>query len=133
LKRKDKPKKSLQLLILTKTPTEALSGWLIRVLLWEVGPAIPMGALIGYIAGRFLVWAEAKHSIEKPSFLAYTLAISLFVLGFVKLLGSDRILAVFVAGIAFDMVVGGSDRAEEENVQEAIGHFLPFIFLYYWV
>ena len=76
-----------------------------------------MGALIGYIAGRLLVWAEAKQSIEKQSFLAYTLAISLFVLGFVKLLGSDGILAVFVAGIAFDMVVGGSDRAEEENFQ----------------
>jgi len=89
-----------------------------------------MGALIGYIAGRLLVWAEAKQSIEKQSFLAYTLAISLFVLGFVKLLGSDGILAVFVAGIAFDMVVGGSVSAEEENVQEAVDRFFTiYIFV----
>jgi NhaP-type Na+/H+ or K+/H+ antiporter len=120
----------LPILILTKTPTEALSEWLIRVLLWEVGGAILMGALIGYIAGRLLVWAEAKQSIEKQSFLAYTLAISLFVLGFVKLLGSNGILAVFVAGIAFDMVVGGRDRAEEENVQEAVDRFFTlYIFV----
>ena len=58
----------LPILILTKTPTEALSEWLIPVLLWEVGAAILMGALIGYIADRLLVWAEAKQSIEKPSF-----------------------------------------------------------------
>ena len=89
-----------------------------------------MGALIGYIAGRLLVWAEAKQSIEKQSFLAYTLAISLFVLGFVKLLGSDGILAAFVAGIAFDMVVGGSVSAEEENVQEAVDRFFTiYIFV----
>jgi NhaP-type Na+/H+ or K+/H+ antiporter len=89
-----------------------------------------MGALIGYIAGRLLVWAEAKQSIEKQSFLAYTLAISLFVQGFVKLLGSDGILAVFVAGIAFDMVVGGSVSAEEENVQEAVDRFFTiYIFV----
>jgi NhaP-type Na+/H+ or K+/H+ antiporter len=85
---------------------------------------------MGYIAGRLLVWAEAKQSIEKQSFLAYTLAISLFFLGFVKLVGSDRILAVFVAGIAFDLVVGGSDRAEEENVQEAVDRFFTiYIFV----
>ena len=95
-----------------------------------MGAAILRGALIGYIAGRLLVWAEAKQSIEKQSFLAYTLAISLFVLGFVKLLGSDGILAVFVAGIAFDMVVGGSDSAEEENVQEVVDRFFTiYIFV----
>jgi len=67
-----------------------------------------------------LLWAEAKQTIEKQSFLAYTVALSLTVLGGVKLLGSDGILAVFAAGTVFSMVVGGSERAEEEGVQEAV-------------
>lgn len=67
-----------------------------------------LGAIIGYVAGRLLLWAEAKQTIEKQSFLAYTVALSLAVLGGVKLLGSDGILAVFAAGTVFSMVVGGS-------------------------
>ncbi len=37
-------------------------------------------------------WAEAKETIERTSFIAYTLALSLAVLGGVKLIGTDRIL-----------------------------------------
>ncbi len=120
----------LPILILTKPPGEAVVHWLTKTLLWEVGAAIVMGALIGYAAGRFLLWAEARKNIDKPSFLAYTVALSLAVLGFVKLLGSDDILAVFVAGIAFDMVVGGRERAEEENIQEVVDRFFTlYIFV----
>jgi NhaP-type Na+/H+ or K+/H+ antiporter len=36
-----------------------------------------LGAIIGYGAGRLLLWAEAKQTIEKQSFLAYTVALSL--------------------------------------------------------
>jgi hypothetical protein len=42
--------------------------------------------------------------------LAYTLALSL------AALGSDGILAVFVAGLAFEVAVSETDRAEEEWV-----------------
>ncbi|MEA5602340.1 cation:proton antiporter [Nostoc sp. UHCC 0252] len=120
----------LPILILTKPPQEALLHWLTKTLLWEVGAAVVMGALIGYLAGRLLQWAETKQTLEKESFLAYTVALSLAVLGLVKLLGSDGILAVFAAGITFDMVVGGRDRAEEENVQEAVDRFFTlYIFV----
>jgi NhaP-type Na+/H+ or K+/H+ antiporter len=99
--------------------------------LWEVGIATLFGTLLGYEAGRLLVWAEAKRTIEKTSFLAYTVALSLLVLGAAELIQTDSILAVFVAGVAFDMVVGGRERAEEEGVQEAVNQFftLPFFTL----
>ncbi|WP_414565319.1 MULTISPECIES: cation:proton antiporter [unclassified Anabaena] len=120
----------LPILILTKPPQEALLHWLTQTLLWEVGAAAVMGALIGYLAGWLLGWAETKQTLEKQSFLAYTVALSLAVLGLVKLVGSDGILAVFAAGITFDMVVGGRDRAEEENVQEAVDRFFTlYIFV----
>jgi len=45
------------------------------------------------------------------------------VLGAAKLIGTDGILAVFVAGLIFSEVVGGKEKAEEENVQEAINRF----------
>ncbi|MFE1745340.1 cation:proton antiporter [Coleofasciculus sp. H7-2] len=120
----------LPILILTKPPGEAVFHWLTKTLLWEVAAAVPIGATIGYAAGRLLLWAEANQTIEKQSFLAYTVALSLAVLGFVKLIGSDGILAVFAAGTVLSMIVGGSDRAEEEGVQEAVDRFFTlYIFL----
>lgn len=89
-----------------RSPSEAISHWLTRVLVWEVGVAILFGALFGYLAGRLLEWAENQHTIERVSFLGYT-ALSITVLGAAKLFGTDGILAVFVAGLIFSDVVSG--------------------------
>ncbi len=61
--------------------------------------------------------------MEKASFLAFTVALALLVLGAAGLAGVNGVLAVFVAGLAFDNMVGGSERAEEANVQEAVNQF----------
>ncbi|ACK69098.1 sodium/hydrogen exchanger [Gloeothece citriformis PCC 7424] len=122
----------LPLLLLTKpSSTEALSEWFFKVVLWEVGGAVLLGIVFGYAAGRLLEWAESKKTIEETSFLGYTIALSLVMLGLGKLIGTDGILAVFVAGLAFREVIKGKERAEEENVQEAINRFftLPIFIL----
>lgn len=120
----------LPVLMLTLPRGEAIGHWLTRTLLWEVGGAIVLGALLGLAAGKLLKLAERKHTLDKPSFLAYTVALSLFVLGALKLIGSDGILGVFAAGIAFDQVVDAGDRAREEGVQEAIDRFFTlYIFV----
>jgi NhaP-type Na+/H+ or K+/H+ antiporter len=121
----------LPILMLARPPEEALLHWVTHTILWEVGAAVLFGALIGYGAGWLLEWAEAKQTIEQTSYIAYTLALSLAVLGGAKLLGTDGILAVFVAGVAFDMAVTGGERAQEQRVQEAVNRFfiLPIFVL----
>src|SRR5918997_5939828 len=105
----------LPILLLSRPPEEALSHWLTHTLLWEVGVAVVFGVLIGYGAGRLLEWAHGKGSMEQTSFLAYTLALSLVVLGGAKLLGSDGILAVFVAGVGLFSAGGGGGGAPGER------------------
>ena len=121
----------LPILLLSRPPGEALTHWLTRTLLWEVGAAVVFGAIVGYGAGRLLEWAQGAGTVERTSFLAYTIALSLAVLGSAKLLGTDGILAVFAAGLAFDAAVSEGDRAEEERVQEAVNRFfiLPIFVL----
>ncbi len=121
----------LPLLLLKRPPGDALFHWVIRSIAWEVGMAVVVGAVLGYAAGRLLDWAEEKKTIEEKSFLGYTIALSLLVLGAAKLLGSDGILAVFVAGLMLSETIGGNERAEEENIQEAINRFfsLPIFIL----
>lgn len=100
-----------------------LSEWLIHVLGWQVLVAVAVGALLGYFTGIALRAAEARELIDQPSFLVTSLALSFLALGVAKLLGTDSILAVFATGIAFDQKVGGKDRSEESNVQEAVNLF----------
>lgn len=110
----------LPILILTKPPQEALVHWFFKTLLWEVGGAVLLGAILGYGAGRLVQWAEAKNTTENRSFFSFTVALAVLVLAAVKLVGSDGILAVFVAGIALTQVVGNDRIKVEEDVQQAI-------------
>ena len=113
----------LSVLMIEHPPADALTHWLTRVVLWEVGAAVALGAAMGYAAGRLLGWAERKGNIEQPSYLAYTLALSLAVLGATKLLGTDGILAVFAAGVALNMALDTEDETQEERMQEAVNRF----------
>ncbi len=113
----------LSILMIEHPPADTLTHWLTRVVLWEVGAAVILGAAMGYLAGRLLRWAERKGNIEQPSYLAYTLALSLAVLGGTKLLSTDGILAVFAAGIALNIAVSAEDDTQEERMQEAINRF----------
>jgi NhaP-type Na+/H+ or K+/H+ antiporter len=101
--------------------------WLTHTLLWEVGVTVVFGILLGYSAGTLVIWAERKHLTDKTSFLAFTLTLSLLTLGLTKLFGTDGILAVFAAGLAFNRQVKGKERAEDANVQEAIGQFFVLL------
>jgi NhaP-type Na+/H+ or K+/H+ antiporter len=121
----------LPILLLTRPSGAALSHWILHSVLWAVGAAVVVGALLGYGAGRLLDWAEEKDIIERKSILAYTIALSLLALGLVHLMGSDGILAVFVAGLTFDGIVNSNQREESEHIQEAIDRFftLPIFLL----
>jgi NhaP-type Na+/H+ or K+/H+ antiporter len=121
----------LAALLLTAPAGEVLREWFLRVVLWEQGVALLFGAAAGALAGKLMVYAETHKLMDRYSLLAHTLALSLFVLGAAKLLHSNEILAVFVAGIVFDEVVSARDQAEEERIQEAVNRFfsLPIFIL----
>lgn len=113
----------LPILLMTKQPGEAMSDWVLDGLLHEVMGGVVIGVFLGYAAGLTLNFGEQRHWLEKSSFLAYTVALALLTLGLARLLGTDGILAVFVAGVAFDGVVGGQERAEEASIQESVNQF----------
>jgi NhaP-type Na+/H+ or K+/H+ antiporter len=124
----------LPILMLTRPAGEALTHWLSYTLLWEVLGAVVIGAIIGYAAGHIQNWAQRsfQSSLERMSLLTVTLALSFVVLGVVKLIGSDGILAVFAAGLAFNIVVQGQEKAHEEQTQEVVKRFfeLPIFVLF---
>ncbi len=107
-------------LLATTSVTSAVNQWLWKVWLWEVGGAVVLGIALGVAVGRLLCFAERRDYIDQPSFMSVTLALTLLALGLGKFLKMDGLVVVFIAGIAFDQEVKGSDRSVEARIQEAV-------------
>lgn len=82
--------------------------------------AMLLGALLGYVAGRILHWANRSRMIESYSFLTFTATLSLFTLGAADLIGTNALLTVFFAGAVFTLSTDMSEAHEEERIQESM-------------
>ena len=113
----------LPVLMMKEAGPSAFGEWVVRVILWEVGVATVVGAAMGFVAARMLLFAERKGSIMRSSFLAYSIALAIAAIGVTRLLGTDGVLGTFAAGLAFSVTVGGADRSSEESVEEVVNKF----------
>jgi sodium/hydrogen antiporter len=113
----------LPFLILTRPEGEALSHWLTRTLLWDVGVATLFGLALGYAAAKLLQTAERRDAIKSEWRLVYTVALALLAAGAGRLIKSDEVLVIFAAGAMFTQVISQDDRQNEEHGQEAVNRF----------
>ncbi|KAI1745492.1 Sodium/hydrogen exchanger family-domain-containing protein [Xylaria scruposa] len=59
------------------------------------------GAAVGWLAKRLLHYCEKHKFVDRESFLVFALSLALFITGTCGLIGSDDILACFIAGNVF--------------------------------
>ncbi|KAI0472314.1 Sodium/hydrogen exchanger family-domain-containing protein [Xylaria cf. heliscus] len=59
------------------------------------------GAAVGWLAKRLLYYCENHKFVDRESFLVFALSLALFITGTCGLIGSDDILACFIAGNVF--------------------------------
>lgn len=121
---------ALPLLALTTTGP-VLGAWAFHALLVGIGGALALGAVAGWGVAHALHFAEDRGFIERTSFLAVTLALSLLVFGLARLVGAEPLMAVFAAGVVLDANISAEERRAEERVQETVNHFftLPVFIL----
>ena len=113
------PLVTLPILLLTTSTGQALTSWAWRVIGWEVLGAALMGALIGWAGGRVL--RRARPGETDAIHLTSVAAIAFVALSGSKLLGTDGVFAVFVAGMALKHT--HPQLAETQNTQEALNRF----------
>eukprot|EP00742_Colponemidia_sp_Colp-10_P010363 GILJ01011375.1.p1 GENE.GILJ01011375.1~~GILJ01011375.1.p1 ORF type:complete len:506 (+),score=38.47 GILJ01011375.1:67-1584(+) len=94
--------------------------WLLEVWLWEVVFGCLVGGALGWLSARFLEVAVKKKLMEKESILAFSIALAFFVLGITEILGTDSILAVFIAGSVFSGNETMAEFIHDEKLQEFI-------------
>ncbi|RKP07762.1 Cation/H+ exchanger [Thamnocephalis sphaerospora] len=80
---------------------EAIGEWFYSIWAYQILLSILIGAAVGYAARKLLYYAESRELIDKESFLVFSFALAMFIMGFVFIIGSDDLFAVFIAGNAF--------------------------------
>ncbi|KAI9932407.1 hypothetical protein MW887_009920 [Aspergillus wentii] len=90
------------------------------------------GAVVGWVGKKLLHWAEERNYIDRESFLVFAVAIALFVLGTCGLLGTDDVLACFIAGNTFTWDDWFRLQTKDDSLQPTIDMLLNVtIFLWY--
>lgn len=93
--------------------------------------SVLIGSVIGYIARKVLRYAQEKRLIDHESFLSFGVALTLFTLGVVGILGSDDLLCCFAVGNSFTWDDWFRVETEDHSFQDVIDQLLnSAIFLY---
>lgn len=99
---------------------------------WETVGGVVIGLLAGLTAGWALRAATRQRDLEEGPKLVFTLLLAVSVLGIARLAGTGGVLAVFVAGIAYNRMVAESDRGPQDAVDEAVNRYavLPLFLVF---
>lgn len=120
-------------LILSSEPLgPGIRDWLADAVLWQLGSAVAVGALLGWFGRRVHGWARARRDAERTSLITIALALAVASLAAVQLLDGDGVLAAFVAGLAYNEGLEGEIEERHHAFGEAITRFfdLPVIILF---
>lgn len=93
-------------------------------LAWEVLAGVVIGAACGIGAGRAFHRAHAGDDLAEGPRLVFTLLLSVAVLGLARLARTDGVLAVFVAGLAYNRWIDQEVRGAQDAVDEAVNRYL---------
>ena len=98
---------------------------------WQVLGAVVLGTVAGWVAGRAVRLGEEHGATSHGPMLLFTLVLAFAVLGVSGVLHLDGILAVFVAGLAFNLAGSGTERTADLEIDEAVNRFavLPLFLL----
>ncbi|OAX79015.1 hypothetical protein ACJ72_06670 [Emergomyces africanus] len=79
----------------------AIALWFGETWGYTIVLSVVYGAMVGWVAKELLHWAEEKKYIDRESFLVFAIALALFIVGTCGMIGSDDVLACFIAGNVF--------------------------------
>ncbi|OBZ85176.1 putative Na(+)/H(+) antiporter C3A11.09 [Choanephora cucurbitarum] len=110
----------------------AIGKWAYWIMAYNVLLSVVIGFAVGYIARKLLKFAELKRFIDQESFLVFAIALALFLTGGVGLIGSDDLLACFVAGNSLTWDDWFRTETEQAHLMEVVDMLLNlsiFVFI----
>jgi NhaP-type Na+/H+ or K+/H+ antiporter len=115
-------------------PGIALKNWLVETWLYQILMSVAIGAIVGFAAQYALRFALRKRWVDSESYLLYPTAIGLWLLSICGLVGTDDLLACFVAGNALNwdgaFLRETEERHDEVNsVMDVLLNFGGFMYI----
>ncbi|KAG6038099.1 hypothetical protein E4U41_004549 [Claviceps citrina] len=111
---------------------EAMGLWLALTWGYTILLSVLYGAAVGWAAREMLHYAEKRNYVDRESFLVFAIALALFVLGTCGMLGTDDVLACFVAGNAFTWDDWFRLQTKDDSLQPTVDMLLNVsVFLWY--
>ncbi|KAF4124689.1 NhaP-type Na+/H+ or K+/H+ antiporter, partial [Geosmithia morbida] len=111
---------------------DAIGLWFSYTWAYTILLSVVYGAAVGWLAKGLLRWAEERGYVDRESFLVFSIALALFVLGTCGLIGTDDVLACFIAGNTFTWDDWFRLRTKDDSLQPTIDMLLNVsIFLWY--
>lgn len=110
----------------------AIGLWFREAFGYKILLGATYGATIGWIAKELLHWAEEKKFVDRESFLVVATSLALFIVGTCGMIGSDDVLACFIAGNAFTWDDWFRLETIDDSLQPTIDMLLNLaIFMWY--
>lgn len=94
----------------------AIEHWIVHTLIYEILFSVIYGLVLGLLARLALKFTLQRKWVDNEAFLSYFIALSLFVIGSCGLIGTDDLLAAFLAGNAFSL----GDFYREETADDSL-------------
>ncbi|KAL6232014.1 hypothetical protein BDW75DRAFT_29158 [Aspergillus navahoensis] len=111
---------------------DAMSLWFVMTWAYTIVLSVLYGAVVGWAGKELLHWAEESKYINRESFFISAIAIALFILGTCGLMGTDDVLACFVAGNTFTWDDWFRLQTKDDSLQPTVDMLLNVtIFLWY--
>ena len=79
----------------------AMGDWFGETWGYTILLSVVYGATVGWIAKELLQRAKKRQFVDRESFLVFAITLALFIVGTCGMIGTDDVLACFVAGNAF--------------------------------
>lgn len=92
--------------------------------LYQVAIAAFVGVVLGVLAGRAVSAALRHDDVDEGASLVFTLVLAIAALGISRLLKADRILAVFVTGLAYNATVAQDEVGPQDTIDEGVNRYL---------
>ncbi|MGY5883511.1 cation:proton antiporter domain-containing protein [Modestobacter lacusdianchii] len=99
--------------------------------LYQVAVGAAIGAAAGFVAGRAVTFALRRSDVSEGASLIFTLVLAVAVLGLARVADTDGVLAVFVAGLAYNAGVANDEVGPQNTIDEGVNRYvvLPLFLL----
>ncbi|KAJ1642443.1 hypothetical protein LPJ64_005717, partial [Coemansia asiatica] len=110
----------------------AMGRWFYWTWCYNILLSVVIGIVVGYVARKLLRWAESYDLIDKESFLAFSIGLSIFIVGCLQLIRSDDVLCCFIAGHAFTWDDWFREETKDAHFQEVLDGLINVTFFIYF-